>query len=83
MQTLSVAIISIRAAERIGEGGPRANTKSGALQNGLCEGGLGTCPQEIFAILHALKCVLGTPEALFRACTQYIYSVYLQVAVFD
>ena len=31
-----------RAAERIG-----ANAKSGATQNGLCEGGLGACPQEI------------------------------------
>ena len=57
-----------KATERIG--GPRANSKSGASQNGLCEGGLGTHPQEI---LHALKGVLGAPEALFRACTQYIY----------
>ena len=54
-----------------GLGRPRANTKSGPPKNGLCKGGLGAHPQEI---LHALKCVLGTPEALFRACTQYIYS---------
>ena len=30
-----------------GLGRPRANTKSGASQNGLCEGGLGAHPQEI------------------------------------
>ena len=34
--------------------GPRANTKSGAPQNGLCEG----------EILHALKCVLGAQGKL-------------------
>ena len=28
-------------------------------------------------ILHALKCVLGASEALFRACTQYIYTCKL------
>ena len=28
-------------------------------------------------ILHALKCVLGAPDALFRACTQYIYTCKL------
>ena len=57
-----------------GLGGPRANTKSGASQNGLCEGGSGGTPPGNFEILHALKCVLGAPEALFRACTQYIYT---------
>ena len=30
-----------------GLGGSRANAKSGAPQNGLCEGGLGVGPQEI------------------------------------
>ena len=57
-----------------GLGGPRANTKSGAPQNGLCERGMGAPPQEI---LHALKCVLGALEALFRACTQYMYACKL------
>ena len=52
-------------------GRSRANTKSGALQNGLCEGGLGHAPGN-FEILYVLKCVLGTPEALFHACTQCI-----------
>ena len=28
-------------------GGPRANTRSGVPQNGLCEGGLEALPQEI------------------------------------
>ena len=31
----------------------------------IVQGGLGAHPQEI---LHALKCVLGTPEALFHTC---------------
>ena len=48
-----------------GLGGPRANTKSGAPQNGLCEGGLGGMPLGNFEILHTLKCVLGAPEAFF------------------
>ena len=61
-----------------GLGGPRANTKSGAQQNGLCEGGLGARPQEI---LHALKCVLGAPEALFHACTQYIHTCKLTSSI--
>ena len=60
---------------RLGE--PRASTKSGAPQNGLCEGGLGAHPQEI---LHALKCFVGAPEVLFRACTQYIYTCKLAVS---
>ena len=30
-----------------GLGEPRVNTKSGAPENGLCEGGLGARPQEI------------------------------------
>ena len=29
------------------------------------EGGLGSTPPGNFEILHALKCVLGAPEALF------------------
>ena len=27
-----------------------------------------------FETLHALKCILEAPEALFHACTQYIYT---------
>ena len=34
--------------------------------------GLPYAPRK-FEMLHALKCVLGAPEVLFRACTQYIY----------
>ena len=32
-------------------------------------------------ILHALKCVLGAPEALFHACTQYIYTCKLPSSI--
>ena len=48
-----------------GLGGLRANTKSGAPQNRLCEGGLGACPQEIlrfymlwsvFFCVSSIKC---------------------------
>ena len=43
--------------------------------------GSGGTPPGNFEILHALKCVLGAPEALFvHAHNTYIY---LQVAVFD
>ena len=34
-----------------------------------------------FEILHVLKCVLGAPEALFRACTQYIYTCKLLCSI--
>ena len=34
-----------------------------------------------FEILHALKCVLGAPGALFRACTQYIYTCKLPSSI--
>ena len=39
-----------------------------------CVRGSGGTPPGNFEILHAPKCVLGAPEALFRACTQYIYT---------
>ena len=38
-------------------------------------------PPGNFEILHALKCVLGAPEALFRACTQYIYTCKLPSSI--
>ena len=57
--------------------GPRANTKSGALQYGLCEGGFGGTPP---GNLHALNCVSGVPEAL--SCMHMVH-IYLQVVVFD
>ena len=47
----------------------RTNTKSGALQYRLCEGVGDMSPVKYFEILHAQKCVLGAPEALFRACS--------------
>ena len=65
-----------RAAERIG--GAQGKYKKWAPENGLCEGGLGARPQEI---LHALKCVPGAPEALFHACTQYIYTCKLPSSI--
>ena len=62
-----------------GLGGPTANTKIGAPQNGLYEGVWG--PPGNFEILHALKCVLGAPEALFCACTQYVYTCKLPSSI--
>ena len=46
-----------------------------------CVRGSGGMSPGNFAILHALKCVLGTPEALFRACTQYIYTCKLPSSI--
>ena len=43
----------------------------------IVRGGVGGMPPGNVEILHALKCVLGAPEALFYASTQYIY---IQVA---
>ena len=57
--------------------GPRANTKSGAPQYVLCEGGFGGTPP---GNLNALKYVLGVPEAL--SCMHMVH-IYLQVVVFD
>ena len=42
-----------------------------------CVRGVWGTPPGNFEILHALKWVLGGPEALFRACTQYIYTCKL------
>ena len=64
-------------------GGPWANTKSGAPQNGLCEGGLGGMPLGNFEILHTLKCVLGAPEAFLCVCTHTPASCHLRLAVSD
>ena len=42
----------------------------------------GACtPPGNLEILHALKCVLGAPEALFRSCTQYIYTCKLPSSI--
>ena len=61
-------------------GGLRANTKSGTPQNGFCEG----TPLGNFEILHALKCVLGAPEAPFHAHSTYIpASCRVRLAVSD
>ena len=38
-------------------------------------------PPRNFEILHALKCVLGAPEALFHACTQYMYTCKLPSSI--
>ena len=60
-------ILSVQGRQEDWEG-PRANTKSGGPQNGLCERSGGTPPGN-FEILHAPKCGLAAPEALFRART--------------
>ena len=48
---------------------------------GPIRGGSGGTPPGNFAILHALKCVLGASEAPFRACIHTAHT-YLPVAVF-
>ena len=40
-------------------------------------GGWGHAPRNFFAILHALKCVLGASEAPFRAYIQYTHTCQL------
>ena len=55
-------MIGCRAAERIGGGEPEQMEKLGPTK--------WIVPSEnYFEILHALKCVLGASEALFRAYT--------------
>ena len=63
--------LCINAGPQRGLRGPRANTKSGALHMDCVKGVWGMPPGN-FEILHALKCVLGAPEALFHAYTQYL-----------
>ena len=68
-----------RAAERIGGGGgggPGQIQKVGPHKMD-CVRGVGGTPPGNFEMLHALKCVLGAPEAPFRACTRYIYTCKL------
>ena len=60
-----------RSAKRIG-GGAGQIQEVGPNKMDCVRGVWGHAPGN-FEILHALKCVLGAPEALFRACTQYIY----------
>ena len=60
-----------RAAERI-EGAGQIQ-KVGPHQMGCVRGVWWHAPGN-FEILHAVKCVLGAPETLFRACTQCIYT---------
>ena len=47
VQQLDQTANGTRAAERSVVGGPKAITKIGAPQIGLCEGGLGARPQEM------------------------------------
>ena len=42
-------------------------------------GGLGGTPLGNFEILHALKYVLGAPEALFCTCIQYLQVTVLNL----
>ena len=67
--------LTIRATERTG--GAQSRYKKWALTKWIVLGGSRGTPPGNVEILHALKCVLRAPEALFRACT------HLQVAVFD
>ena len=58
----------------------RATEKWGPTE-WIVRGVWGGTPPGNFEILHALKCVLGAPEALFRACTQYIYTCKLPSSI--
>ena len=58
-----------RAAERIGGGGGGQIQKVGPHKIECVRGSEGMPPGK-FEILHALKCVLGAPEAIFHTCTQ-------------
>ena len=60
-----------RAAERIGGG--QGKYKEWGPAKWIVWEGNGSTPPGNFEILHALKCVLGAPEAPSHACTQYIY----------
>ena len=62
-----------RAAERI-VGARGKYEKWGAHSIACVRGGT---PPGNFAILHALKCVLGASEASFRAYIQYIHTCQL------
>ena len=75
-QKISILLTSM-AAERIGGGEGRANKKKWGLAIWTVRGESGGMPPGNCAILHALKCVLGAPEALYCACTQYIYTCKL------
>ena len=74
----------VRAAERIG-GGMLGKYKKWGPTKWIVRGGLGVRPQEILRFLHALKCILGAPEALFvHAHSTYIpASCRLRLAVSD
>ena len=47
----------------------------------IVQGQSGGAPLGNFEILHALKCVLGALEALFRACIQHIYTCKLPFSI--
>ena len=79
--------IIIRAAERVGGrgGGTQDKCKKWGPTKWVVCGGSGGTPPGNFEILHALKCVLGAPEA-FLSCTHTVHMhrpIYLQFAVFD
>ena len=46
-----------------------------------CARGSGGMPPGNVDMLHALKCVLRGPVALFRACTQYIHTCKLPSSI--
>ena len=68
-----------------GLGRPRANAKSGAPQNRLCEGGLGACPQEILRFYTLWSVFWGLLGSFFvHAHSTYIPgSFHLRLAVSD
>ena len=70
-----VHIGRVRAAERIV--GARGKYENWGRYYRLCKGGSGGTPPGNFAILHALKCVLGASEAPFRSYIQYIHTCQL------
>ena len=61
-------------------GGPGQIQKVGPHEMDGVRGVWGQGPRK-FRDLHALKCILVAPEALFRACTQYIYTCKLPFSI--
>ena len=72
---LHVCGVVFRAAERIV--GARGKYENWGQYYRLCKGGSGGTPLGNFAILHALKCVLGASEAHFRSYIKYINTCLL------
>ena len=72
----SVCASELRSGPPRGLGGAQGKYAKWGPTKWIVWAGSGGTPPGNFEILHALKCVLGAPEALFRACTQYTVHIY-------